>query len=113
MWSLGAITREALRGPVYLDMRGVKGVEFRERFPGISGFLAEYGLDLARDLVPVRPAAHYLMGGIRTDVAGRTTAAGLVCGGGGGVYRRPWGESAGEQLSFGGGWCSEWRQRPR
>ncbi len=76
-----AITREALRGPVYLDMRGVKGVEFRERFPGISGFLAEYGLDLARDLVPVRPAAHYLMGGIRTDVAGRTTLPGLYAAG--------------------------------
>ncbi len=76
-----AITREALRGPVYLDMRGVKDVEFRQRFPGISGFLAEYGLDLARDLVPVRPAAHYLMGGIRTDVAGRTTLPGLYAAG--------------------------------
>lgn len=76
-----AITREALTGPVYLDMRGVKGVEFRERFPGISGFLAEYGLDLARDLVPVRPAAHYLMGGIRTDVEGRTTLPGLYAAG--------------------------------
>ncbi len=76
-----AITREALDGPVYLDMRGVKGVEFRERFPGISGFLAEYQLDLARDLVPVRPAAHYLMGGIRTDVAGRTTLPGLYAAG--------------------------------
>ncbi len=76
-----AITREALRGPVYLDMRGVKGIEFRERFPGISGFLAEHGLDLARDLVPVRPAAHYLMGGIRTDVAGRTTLPGLYAAG--------------------------------
>ena len=77
----GAITRESLSGPVYLDMRGVKGIEFRERFPGISGFLAEYGLDLARDLVPVRPAAHYLMGGIRTDVAGRTTLPGLYAAG--------------------------------
>ena len=76
-----AITREALRGPVYLDMRGVKGVEFRERFPGISGFLAGYELDLAKDLVPVRPAAHYLMGGIRTDVAGRTTLPGLYAAG--------------------------------
>ncbi len=76
-----AITLEALHGPVYLDMRGVKGVEFRERFPRISGFLAEYGLDLARDLVPVRPAAHYLMGGIRTDVEGRTTLPGLYAAG--------------------------------
>ena len=76
-----AITREALSGPVYLDMRGVHGMEFRERFPGISGFLAGYELDLARDLVPVRPAAHYLMGGIRTDVEGRTTLPGLYAAG--------------------------------
>ena len=52
-----------------------------QRFPGISAFLAQYGLDLARDLIPVRPAAHYLMGGIRTDLAGRTTLPGLYAAG--------------------------------
>jgi L-aspartate oxidase len=51
------------------------------RFPGISAFLAGYGLELARDLIPVRPAAHYLMGGIRTDVAGRTSLPGLFAAG--------------------------------
>jgi len=53
----------------------------RERFPGISAFLAQHGLDLARDLIPVRPAAHYLMGGIRTDLAGRTSLSGLYAAG--------------------------------
>ena len=59
--------------PVYLDMRHVRNLDLAKRFPGISAFLAQYGLDLARDLIPIRPAAHYLMGGIRTDLGGRTS----------------------------------------
>lgn len=66
---------------VYLDMRHVRGVNLHERFPGISAVLAGYGLDLGRDLIPVRPAAHYLMGGVRTDLAGRTNVAGLYAAG--------------------------------
>jgi L-aspartate oxidase len=67
--------------PVYLDMRHVTGIHLHERFPGISRFLAQYGLDLSRDLIPVRPAAHYLMGGVRTDLAGRTSVCGLYAAG--------------------------------
>jgi L-aspartate oxidase len=67
--------------PVYLDMRHVKRVNLGERFPGISAFLKRYGLDLGHDLIPVRPAAHYLMGGIRTDLAGRTSLGGLYAAG--------------------------------
>jgi len=66
---------------VYLDMRHVRYINLRERFPGISAFLAHYGLDLSRDLIPVRPAAHYLMGGIRTDLEGHTSVAGLYAAG--------------------------------
>ncbi len=66
--------------PVYLDMRHVH-IDLAARFPGISAFLAQYSLDLSRDLIPVRPAAHYLMGGIRTDLAGRTSLAGLYAAG--------------------------------
>jgi L-aspartate oxidase len=75
-----AITREGMDGPVYLDMRHVKK-DLQTRFPGISRFLAKYRLELGRDLVPVRPAAHYLMGGIRTDVHGRTSLSGLYAAG--------------------------------
>jgi L-aspartate oxidase len=81
-----AIAREGL-GPegkaraVHLDMRSVKGLDVHVRFPGISAFLAHHGLDLARDLIPVRPAAHYLMGGIQTDLEGRTTLQGLYAAG--------------------------------
>ncbi len=81
-----AITHEGLSETgearaVYLDMRHVKGIDLKQRFPGISRFLARYSLELARDLIPVRPAAHYLMGGIRTDLMGRTTVRGLYAAG--------------------------------
>ncbi len=81
-----AITREGLDDqgqarPVYLDMRHVAGIDLHKRFPGISAFLARYSLDLHRDLIPVRPAAHYLMGGIRTDLMGGTNVKGLYAAG--------------------------------
>jgi L-aspartate oxidase len=67
--------------PVYLDMRHVTGKDLRARFPGISARLDEYGFDLSRDLIPIRPAAHYLMGGVRTDLYGRTNVPGLFAAG--------------------------------
>jgi L-aspartate oxidase len=86
-----AIAREGMGAdpeqsyPVYLDMRHVskegKGIDLTHRFPGISRFLAAHGLSLQHDLIPVRPAAHYLMGGIRTDLNGRTTVKGLYAAG--------------------------------
>ena len=66
---------------VYLDMRHVTGIDLHMRFPGISAFIAKYSFDLARDPIPVRPAAHYLMGGIKTDLAGRTNLVGLYAAG--------------------------------
>ncbi|MGB7546852.1 MAG: L-aspartate oxidase [Terracidiphilus sp.] len=82
-----AITREAMGAKpgetklVHLDMRHVQGIDLHQRFPGISAVLARHGLDLQRHLIPVRPAAHYLMGGIRTDLAGRTSLRGLYAAG--------------------------------
>jgi L-aspartate oxidase len=81
-----AITREGMNAdgearPVYLDMRHVTKIDPAKRFPGISKFLAQHGLELRRDLIPVRPAAHYLMGGIRTDVHGRTSLQRLYAAG--------------------------------
>jgi L-aspartate oxidase len=77
-----AITREGLNGPVYLDMRHVaEKTDLKARFPGISKFLAGYGLELGKDKIPVRPAAHYFMGGIRTDVNGRSSLPGLYAAG--------------------------------
>jgi L-aspartate oxidase len=59
---------------VELDMREVDA----GRFPNVVAALREAGLDPARDLVPVAPAAHYMMGGIATDAWGRSTVAGLL-----------------------------------
>jgi L-aspartate oxidase len=66
---------------VYLDMRHVRDIDLTQRFPGISRFLAQHNLSLHSDLIPVRPAAHYLMGGIRTDLDGRTSLPGLYAAG--------------------------------
>jgi L-aspartate oxidase len=57
----------------YLDMRAVDPA----RFPNVVGALRAAGIDPARDLVPVAPAAHYMMGGIATDLEGRATLPGL------------------------------------
>ncbi|MEO1585471.1 MAG: L-aspartate oxidase [Planctomycetota bacterium] len=60
---------------VFLDATGVDG--FGERFPGITATLSEYGIDPASDAIPVSPAAHYSVGGVRTDASGRTGVPGL------------------------------------
>ncbi|MEN9747743.1 MAG: hypothetical protein RLZZ603_435 [Actinomycetota bacterium] len=75
-----AIQREMLSQggePVMLDATGL-GVDFlNQRFPGITAACRSYGLNLAKQPIPVTPAAHYWMGGIATDVFGRTSIPGL------------------------------------
>jgi L-aspartate oxidase len=61
----------------YLDLRHLSAARMHERFPTISAICRRYGLDLAGDLLPVAPAAHYCMGGVMTDTYGRTTLVGL------------------------------------
>jgi len=61
----------------YLDLRHLPAARMHERFPTISAICRSYGLDLAKDLLPVAPAAHYCMGGVMTDTYGRTTLEGL------------------------------------
>ncbi|MDN5759923.1 MAG: L-aspartate oxidase [Tomitella sp.] len=61
--------------PCYLDARSVP--EVASHFPSIAHGLATHGFDLATDLIPVTPAAHYFMGGISTDLDGRTSIARL------------------------------------
>jgi L-aspartate oxidase len=66
---------------VFLDMTA-KGEEFlRRRFPQIAETCAYYGLDISKDMLPVSPASHYCMGGVRTDLWGRTTIPGLYAAG--------------------------------
>src|SRR5437588_3000545 len=61
----------------YLDLRHLPAGRMYERFPTISAICRSYGLDLAKDLLPVAPAAHYCMGGVMTDSYGRTSLPGL------------------------------------
>ncbi|MGA1845660.1 L-aspartate oxidase [Deferribacter abyssi] len=66
---------------VYLDMTHLESVFVKNRFPKIYSTLKEFGIDITKDLIPVSPAAHYYMGGIETDVWGRTKIKGLyACG---------------------------------
>jgi L-aspartate oxidase len=66
---------------VFLDMTAFDAAHLRRRFPKIYRTCAQYGLDLAREPIPVSPAAHYVMGGVRTDLEGRTTLPGLYAAG--------------------------------
>jgi L-aspartate oxidase len=78
-----AIAREEARTgrPVYLSLGALDAGFVRTRFPLIADACRRAGLDLARDPVPVGPAAHYFMGGVITDLDGRTTLPGLYAAG--------------------------------
>lgn len=66
---------------VYLDMTSKSKEFFEKRFPRTYPTCASFGVDLAADLAPVSPAAHFLMGGVKTDASGRTSIPGLYAAG--------------------------------
>jgi L-aspartate oxidase len=66
---------------VFLDMTALDADFLRERFPKIDATCRQFGLDIAKDMLPVSPASHYCMGGIRTDLHGRSTVPGLYAAG--------------------------------
>ena len=66
---------------MYLTLAHLDAGYVRARFPMIAEMLARLGLDLARDPIPVGPAAHYMMGGVDTDEWGRTSVPGLFAAG--------------------------------
>lgn len=66
---------------VYLDVTHLKSTYLRERFPKIFLTCLKYNYDITKDPIPVSPAAHYIMGGIRTDCFGRTSLSGLYAAG--------------------------------
>jgi len=78
-----AIARENRegRGPVGLDVRHLDPERVRARFPRIVATCRRYGVDPTTGLVPVTPAAHYVMGGVATDLHGRATLPGLYAAG--------------------------------
>jgi L-aspartate oxidase len=66
---------------VYLDLTHLDTDHVKKRFPRIHETCLKYNIDIATDLIPIRPAAHYAMGGVRTDLEGRTTLSGLYAAG--------------------------------
>jgi len=62
---------------VFLDLSHLNPQHVRTRFPGIAAVCAEFGLDITRDPIPVRPGAHYMIGGVTVDQQGRTSVPGL------------------------------------
>ncbi len=72
---------EATGGPVFLTLQHLDPDRVRARFPTIAEMCRRVGIDIARDRIPVGPAAHYMMGGIDTDEWGRTSVPGLFAAG--------------------------------
>ncbi len=66
---------------VFIDIRHISSKIITTRFPHIYTFCLEHGLDITRDLIPVAPAAHFFMGGVKVDIWGETNISGLFCSG--------------------------------
>src|SRR5690606_18653892 len=64
---------------IYLDMRQIDQDRLSKEFPTIYTKCVQLGLDLSKDMIPVVPAAHYLCGGVKTDMYGQTSISGLYC----------------------------------
>jgi L-aspartate oxidase len=66
---------------VFLDIRHFDKEHFAKRFPLISEIVTSFDIDISKDLIPVRPSAHYMIGGVKTDMLARTNIANLLaCG---------------------------------
>jgi len=66
---------------VYLDVRNFDKKHFAKRFPQINGLCESFDIDVSKELIPVRPSAHYMVGGIKTDLAAKTSILNLyACG---------------------------------
>jgi L-aspartate oxidase len=65
----------------YLDLSGIDARKIARRFPSISEICSDFGLDISREPIPVRPSVHYAMGGVRTDLEGGTNVRRLLAAG--------------------------------
>jgi L-aspartate oxidase len=75
-------TMERTQHPnVYLDLSPIGAARIHQRFPGIEKVCLGFGLDITRDLIPVRPGAHYMIGGVTVDSQGRTSIPNLWAAG--------------------------------
>ncbi len=73
--------RRAGGGGVFLDMTALDPGFVRRRFPSIAATCSLHGIDIGRDRIPISPCAHYMMGGVKSDLRGRTSIPGLLAAG--------------------------------
>lgn len=66
---------------VYLDLTHFPPKKIKARFPGLAELCRRFDIDISRDLIPVRPSAHYMIGGIKTDIRGQTNIRNLFAAG--------------------------------
>jgi L-aspartate oxidase len=66
---------------VYLDVRQLSREHLKSRFPAIFKQCLSFGIDISKDLIPVRPSAHYFIGGLKVDEWGRTSVQNLLAAG--------------------------------
>jgi L-aspartate oxidase len=79
--SIFSVMHETETSHVLLDLRHLDPALIDRRFPTIKALCADYGLEIASDCIPVRPACHYMMGGVQTDAHARTSVSNLyACG---------------------------------
>ena len=75
------VMRRTSHSNVYLDLSHLESKMVRKRFPGMDKICREFGLDLATDRIPVRPGAHYMIGGVAVDADGQTSIPNLFAAG--------------------------------
>jgi L-aspartate oxidase len=79
--AINEVMQRSHHSNVYLDLSHLDAAMVHRRFPGMAQICAKFGLDLARDRIPVRPGAHYMIGGVTVDAEGRTSLPGLFAAG--------------------------------
>jgi len=79
--AINVVMQRTHHSNVYLDLSHLDPAVVLRKFPGMAQICAKFGLDLARDRIPVRPGAHYMIGGAMVDAVGRTTLPGLFAAG--------------------------------
>jgi len=79
--AITVVMQQTHHANVYLDLAHLDPEMVRQKFPGMAETCRKFGLDLARDRIPVRPGAHYMIGGVAVDADGRTDVPGLLAAG--------------------------------
>jgi len=80
-WSIVSQMERTRHPNVYLELTHLDADWVRGRFPGIAEICSKFGMDITKDRIPVRPGAHYMMGGVTIDAECRTTVPGLWAAG--------------------------------